>query len=174
MSERERELLGLVAQGFSNREIGGLLFIAERTVRTHCSNIIAKLEARNRTDAARIARETGLLDGEAVLVPEPLPCSVLFLRFEAAQHQKAQASKPRYAHRDGEAEPPTEPGYFWTECVGTTATPGARSLVELAVAPWGEWRQRWPGKGWEPYRPEKYRELGVRFWGPLLHPSELE
>lgn len=60
LSEREREVLVLLAQGLSNREIATRLFITEGTVKNHVSNILAKLQAENRTQAAEIARRRGL------------------------------------------------------------------------------------------------------------------
>jgi NarL family two-component system response regulator LiaR len=60
LTEREVEVLRLVAQGLSNDEIGEQLFIAERTVRTHVSNILAKLHLANRTQAALYALREGL------------------------------------------------------------------------------------------------------------------
>jgi len=60
LSEREREVLVLIAQGCSNREIAERLVITEGTVKTHVSNIMAKLQAENRTQAANIARRYGL------------------------------------------------------------------------------------------------------------------
>lgn len=61
LSEREREVLVLLAQGNSNREIAEKLVVAEGTVKNHVSNILAKLQAENRTQAAEIARKYGLL-----------------------------------------------------------------------------------------------------------------
>ena len=61
LSEREREVLVLVAQGQSNREIAESLVLAEGTVKNHVSNILAKLQAENRTQAADIARRYGLV-----------------------------------------------------------------------------------------------------------------
>ena len=61
LSEREHEVLVLLAQGHSNREIAGRLVIAEGTVKNHVSNILAKLQAENRTQAADIARRYGLI-----------------------------------------------------------------------------------------------------------------
>jgi len=58
--EREVEVLRLVAQGLSNEEIGNRLFISERTVRTHVSNILGKLHLANRTQAALYALREGL------------------------------------------------------------------------------------------------------------------
>ncbi len=60
LSEREREVLVLLAQGFSNRDIAKKLVITEGTVKTHVSNILSKLQAENRTQAANIARRYGL------------------------------------------------------------------------------------------------------------------
>ncbi len=55
LSEREREVLRLIAQGKSNREIAAELFIAEKTVKNHVSNILWKLECNDRTQAALFA-----------------------------------------------------------------------------------------------------------------------
>ncbi len=57
LTEREREILTLVAKGVSNRQIGELLFITEGTVKNHMSNILSKLGLRDRTQAALYARE---------------------------------------------------------------------------------------------------------------------
>jgi len=57
LTEREREILTLVAKGTSNRQIGELLFITEGTVKNHMSNILSKLGLRDRTQAALYARE---------------------------------------------------------------------------------------------------------------------
>ncbi len=61
LSERELEVLRLVAQGLSNREIGERLFIALSTVKTHNRNIYGKLQVNRRTEAVARARELGLL-----------------------------------------------------------------------------------------------------------------
>lgn len=60
LSDREREVLVLLAQGASNRDIAEKLVITEGTVKTHVSNILGKLQADNRTQAALIARRYGL------------------------------------------------------------------------------------------------------------------
>jgi DNA-binding NarL/FixJ family response regulator len=62
LSEREREVAVLVAQGLSNAEVGRRLFLSERTARNHVSNILAKLELRSRAEVARWAVQHGLLD----------------------------------------------------------------------------------------------------------------
>ena len=61
LSEREREVLVLLAQGASNKDIAERLVITEGTVKNHVSNILGKLQAENRTEAAAIARQRGLV-----------------------------------------------------------------------------------------------------------------
>jgi DNA-binding NarL/FixJ family response regulator len=61
LSDRELEILGLIARGASNKEIADQLFIAEGTVKNHVTNILGKLCVRDRTQAALKARELGLL-----------------------------------------------------------------------------------------------------------------
>jgi DNA-binding CsgD family transcriptional regulator len=62
LTPREREILALVAEGRSNGEIGQQLFISAKTVSVHVSNILSKLGASGRTEAAALARREGLLD----------------------------------------------------------------------------------------------------------------
>lgn len=61
LSEREREVLVLLAQGLSNREIAGRLHITEGTVKNHVSNILSKLGVRDRTRAVLKAFEMGIV-----------------------------------------------------------------------------------------------------------------
>ncbi len=61
LSEREREVLRLVAQGASNAEISAALVVEVNTVKRHMGNIMSKLQARNRTQAVAQARTLGLL-----------------------------------------------------------------------------------------------------------------
>jgi DNA-binding NarL/FixJ family response regulator len=61
MTPREREVLRLLAAGYSNREIARALFIAEGTVKNHVSNILTKMAVRDRTRAVLKAAERGLL-----------------------------------------------------------------------------------------------------------------
>ena len=61
ITNRERDVLGLIAQGKSNQEIGTLLFISEGTVKGHVVNILAKLEASDRTQAVTNAIKRGII-----------------------------------------------------------------------------------------------------------------
>ena len=61
LSDRELDVIRLLADGRSNREIAAALFLAEGTVKNHVTNVLAKLGARDRTQAALRARELGLL-----------------------------------------------------------------------------------------------------------------
>jgi DNA-binding NarL/FixJ family response regulator len=61
LSDRELEVLRLLAGGASNREIAGRLYLAEGTVKNHVTNVLAKLGARDRTQAALRARALGLV-----------------------------------------------------------------------------------------------------------------
>jgi DNA-binding CsgD family transcriptional regulator len=61
LTERERELLGLLVEGRTNREIGEVLFISPKTAGVHVSNILGKLGAANRVEAASIAHRLHLL-----------------------------------------------------------------------------------------------------------------
>ncbi len=60
LSERERQILELVAVGRSNKEIGQELFLAEKTVKHHMTNILQKLQVRNRVEAALVVVNRGL------------------------------------------------------------------------------------------------------------------
>ncbi|MCB0153326.1 MAG: response regulator transcription factor, partial [Anaerolineae bacterium] len=62
LSDRELELLQLVAGGSSNKEIADSLFITVGTVKKHLNNIFGKLDTKNRTEAVARARELGLVE----------------------------------------------------------------------------------------------------------------
>ena len=61
LTRRELEILELVAQGMSNREIAGKLYVSENTVKSHCSHAFDKLGAKRRTQAVQLGKEFGLL-----------------------------------------------------------------------------------------------------------------
>jgi NarL family two-component system response regulator LiaR len=61
ITRRELEVLELIAQGMSNREIAGKLYVSENTVKTHSSRVFDKLGARRRTQAVQLGKEFGLL-----------------------------------------------------------------------------------------------------------------
>jgi DNA-binding NarL/FixJ family response regulator len=67
LTRREREILALVAEGHSNRELAKMLWVTEQTVKFHLSNIYRKLDVSNRTEASRWAHKHRLLSSaEAV------------------------------------------------------------------------------------------------------------
>lgn len=63
LTEREREVLELLARGYDNRRIARELFLSDKTVRNHVSNVLARLDAPDRSDAIQRARRAGM--GEA-------------------------------------------------------------------------------------------------------------
>lgn len=62
LTGREKDVLGLVASGYTSAEIGGMLFLSTNTVRTYCQSSLRKLGARNRMQAVAIARRMRVLD----------------------------------------------------------------------------------------------------------------
>jgi DNA-binding NarL/FixJ family response regulator len=62
LTEREQQVLALIADGRSNREIARALVLSEKTVKTHVSNILMKLDLSDRTQAALWAVRNGLVD----------------------------------------------------------------------------------------------------------------
>jgi two-component system response regulator DevR len=69
LSEQERRVLALIAEGLTNREIGGRLFIAEKTVKNYVSSLLAKLGLGRRAQAAALAATIGRQHGD----PDPVP-----------------------------------------------------------------------------------------------------
>ncbi|MCZ2807134.1 response regulator transcription factor [Modestobacter sp. VKM Ac-2983] len=62
LTDREREVLALLGRGGSNAEVAGRLFVSEATVKTYVSRLLTKLDLANRTQAAILAHEAGLLE----------------------------------------------------------------------------------------------------------------
>tara|TARA_R110002073_G_scaffold123234_1_gene266748 strand:+ start:44129 stop:44539 length:411 start_codon:yes stop_codon:yes gene_type:complete len=61
ISDREYEVLQLISEGFSNKEIASTLFLTESTIKTHVSNLLLKLNAKRRTQAVQIAKNQNIL-----------------------------------------------------------------------------------------------------------------
>ena len=61
LTAREAEVLGLVAQGLANRQIGERLFVSDKTVSVHVSNVLAKLGVSGRAETVSVAHQRGLL-----------------------------------------------------------------------------------------------------------------
>lgn len=72
LTEREKEVLQLVVEGSTNREIGAALSITEDTVKHHMKHILQKLHLRNRVEVAVYALQTGLVNGEVRGMEQPV------------------------------------------------------------------------------------------------------
>lgn len=71
LTAREREVLGLIAQGLPSKQIGRTLNISERTVKFHTASLLRKLDAENRPQAIAHAAQRGLLDATSPAAEEP-------------------------------------------------------------------------------------------------------
>jgi DNA-binding NarL/FixJ family response regulator len=72
LTSREREILQLVAEGYSNAKLAKMLWVTEQTIKFHLSNVYRKLNVANRTEAARWAQVNGLLPSPSVHAREDL------------------------------------------------------------------------------------------------------
>ena len=72
LTAREGEVLGLVALGYSTADVAEALVISEGTVKTHVKRVLAKLDVRNRTEAAIMARDLGLAPAASADLPESI------------------------------------------------------------------------------------------------------
>lgn len=61
ITDREYEVLKLISQGLSNKEIANTLFLTESTIKTHVSNLLVKLNAKRRTQAVQVAQKLNIL-----------------------------------------------------------------------------------------------------------------
>ena len=64
LTKRENEILGLIAQGLSSKEVAAALFVSKRTIDFHLANTYEKLQVSNRVQAFRIAAQLGLIPYE--------------------------------------------------------------------------------------------------------------
>jgi DNA-binding NarL/FixJ family response regulator len=67
LSHREKEIMALVARGYTNRQIAGRLFLAESTIKTHMSSALRKLDARSRAEASALVLDPEEGHGLAIL-----------------------------------------------------------------------------------------------------------
>lgn len=93
LTARELDVLRLLAQGMTDREIAEILFIGHRTVNSHVSNILRHLDVRSRRDAVRLARERGLLPADTK--PTPLRYSPSTSKFRMPYGCAGQAGGAR-------------------------------------------------------------------------------
>jgi DNA-binding NarL/FixJ family response regulator len=73
LSPREEEIVRLIAEGFSNKQIAARLYISTKTVKTHVANILEKLNVKNRTEAVVSAIRKGLIDCRELEPPSDFP-----------------------------------------------------------------------------------------------------
>lgn len=89
LTEREHQVVGGMARGMSNAEIGRQLFLSEDTVKTHARSIFKKLRARDRAHAVSLAHTLGLFggDGGPSMVREQISADILSVRQPCHTHR---------------------------------------------------------------------------------------
>jgi DNA-binding CsgD family transcriptional regulator len=139
LSEREIEILELLAKGKSNKDIAGDLFISANTVKVHVRNIFAKLEVSSRTEASLVAIQEGLVPGPTLEEPNP------------ATAEAPQVVEPALA-------PPTSSPPTWYWVTGTAV--GLALISLLAFWIWGPAREEPAATGAAPISMEsQWQEL---------------
>jgi DNA-binding CsgD family transcriptional regulator/N-acetylneuraminic acid mutarotase len=121
LSERELEILKLLATGLSNKEIAAQLYLSPNTVKVHLRNIFAKLGAQSRTEATLIAIQRGYVTVPGAVTPEAAPVS------------EEEAAGPREPIGLAE-QPPTEPLPAAPAIEIEPALPGRRRLLLIGLA----------------------------------------
>ena len=113
LTPRERQVLGLVAEGLTNRQVGARLYISEKTASVHLSNLMAKLGASSRTEAVTIAHRNGharvtapRISATSVTVgaPEPVALAALLRAPARCRGGGRGAGLGAGAHRAADAE----------------------------------------------------------------------
>ena len=111
ITRRELEILGLIANGLSNREIAEKLFVSENTVKTHSSRLFDKLNVKRRTQAVQVAKERGLIPYEWPLVFGLRPSA--FGLWSLRRRSKAEIQRPK-AERKKQKAAKAQKSYFGT------------------------------------------------------------